>query len=213
MEWLRMEQWSPYICGAGIGVLSWLTFLLSDKPLGTSTTYVKTAGMLERLFRGDRVLEREFFKSTPPSIDWQWMLVLGIVIGSFLSAMAAGHARIVWVPEPWLTAFGAATWPRVIVAFMGGAARPRLAVGGRMHQRPRHQWDDATGGGQLGGRYLLLRRRHRGRHMPLRRDCRIGVTPCWKQSGTTRARRSCLASYLASCSEYFCRRPESLATR
>ena len=128
MEWLRMEQWSPYICGAGIGVLSWLTFLLSDKPLGTSTTYVKTAGMLERLFRGDRVLEREFFKSTPPSIDWQWMLVLGIVIGSFLSAMAAGHARIVWVPEPWLTAFGAATWPRVIVAFMGGAL---LGLGSR----------------------------------------------------------------------------------
>lgn len=128
MEWLAMEQWSPYVCGAGIGVLSWLTFLLSDKALGTSTTYVKTAGMLERLFRGDSVLRREYFRTTPPEIDWQWMLVVGIVIGAFLSAAASGQARIDWVPEPWLSAFGAAVWPRVIVAFAGGAL---LGLGAR----------------------------------------------------------------------------------
>lgn len=128
MEWLRMEQWSPYICGAGIGVLSWLTFLLSDKPLGTSTSYVRTAGMVERLFRGNRVLEREFFKKTPPTVDWQWMLVIGIVIGAFISSMASGQAKIVWVPEPWLTAFGSAVAPRLIVAFIGGAL---LGLGSR----------------------------------------------------------------------------------
>jgi len=128
MEWLRMEQWSPYICGAGIGVLSWLTFLLSDKPLGTSTSYVRTAGMVERLFRGTRVLEREFFKKTPPDIDWQWMLVIGIVVGAFISSMASGQARLVWVPEPWLSAFGSAVAPRLIVAFIGGAL---LGLGSR----------------------------------------------------------------------------------
>ncbi|MBN1152000.1 MAG: YeeE/YedE family protein [Dehalococcoidia bacterium] len=128
MEWLMMERWSPYLCGAGIGVLSWLTFLFSDKALGTSTTYVKTAGMLERLFRGDRVLQREFFKKTPPAVDWQWMLVLGIVIGAFISAMASGQIHITWVTEPWLTAFGPAVAPRVIVAFAGGAL---LGLGAR----------------------------------------------------------------------------------
>lgn len=128
MEWLMMEQWSPYICGAGIGVLSWLTFLLSDKPLGTSTSYVKTAGMVERLFRGNKVLDREFFKKTPPSVDWQWMLVIGIFIGAFISASASGQARIVWVPEPWLTAFSAAVGPRLIIAFAGGAL---LGLGAR----------------------------------------------------------------------------------
>jgi uncharacterized protein len=128
MEWLRLEQWSPYICGAGIGVLSWLTFLLSDKPLGTSTTYVRTAGMIERLFRGKKVLERQFFKSTPPSIDWQWLLVLGIILGAFISASASGQARIVWVPEPWLSTFGSSAWVRVVVAFIGGAL---LGLGAR----------------------------------------------------------------------------------
>ncbi|MBN1856670.1 MAG: YeeE/YedE family protein [Dehalococcoidia bacterium] len=128
MEWFRMEQWSPYICGAGIGVLSWLTFLLSDKALGTSTSYARTAGMIERLFRGKKVSQRTFFQEIVPHVDWQWMLVLGIVIGAFISSAASGQARIQWVSEPWLTAFGAAVGPRLVVAFIGGAL---LGVGAR----------------------------------------------------------------------------------
>jgi len=57
MEWLSMELWSPYVVGAGIGILSWLTFLVSDKPIGCSTAFARTSGMIERLFRG---LRQEF---------------------------------------------------------------------------------------------------------------------------------------------------------
>ncbi len=128
MNWMTMDQWSPYICGAGIGILSWFTFLLSDRVLSTSSTYVKTAGIIERMFRGNKVLEREFFRKIHPSIDWQWMLVIGIVIGAFISSMASGQARIVWAPEPWSTAFGSAVAPRLIVAFVGGAL---LGLGSR----------------------------------------------------------------------------------
>jgi len=128
MEWFRMEQWSPYICGAGIGILSWFTLLLSDKALGASTSYVRTAGMIERLFRGKRVSQREFFQKVTPNVEWQWMLVLGIAIGGFLSAMASGQARIEWVSEPWLGAFGAGVGPRLVVAFIGGAL---LGLGSR----------------------------------------------------------------------------------
>ncbi len=128
MDWLMMDRWSPYICGAGIGVLSWLTFLLSDTALGTSTSFARTAGMLERLVRGRRVLERPFFQQIVPKVDWQWMLVLGIVIGSFLSALVSGQLSIVWVPEPWATTFGSTTIPRVLVAFAGGAL---LGIGAR----------------------------------------------------------------------------------
>lgn len=128
MDWLMMDRWSPYLSGAGIGVLSWLTFLLSDTALGTSTSYARTAGMLERLVRGSRVFERPFFQQTVPKVDWQWMLVLGIVIGSFLSALASGQLNIVWVPEPWATTFGGATLPRLLVAFSGGAL---LGIGAR----------------------------------------------------------------------------------
>jgi hypothetical protein len=33
--------WSPYVVGAGIGVLSWLTFYFSDKPIGASSFYAQ----------------------------------------------------------------------------------------------------------------------------------------------------------------------------
>jgi len=62
LEWLMMERWSPYIVGVGIGVLSWLTFLLSDKPIGCSIAFARTSGMIERLFRGSKVMDKPYYK-------------------------------------------------------------------------------------------------------------------------------------------------------
>ncbi|MCK9357333.1 MAG: YeeE/YedE family protein, partial [Dehalococcoidia bacterium] len=53
---------------------------------------------------------------------------IGIVVGAFLSSMASGQAHVVWVPEPWVTAFGSAPGPRLAVAFIGGAV---LGLGAR----------------------------------------------------------------------------------
>ena len=44
---LRRKRWSPYVVGALIGVLSWITFLTMDKALGTSSSMVHAAGALE----------------------------------------------------------------------------------------------------------------------------------------------------------------------
>ena len=87
LEWLYLELWSPYIAGAGIGILCWFTFLLSDKPIGCSTAFTRTSGMIERIFRGSKVSEKPYYKKFTPTIDWEWMLVLGVVIGAFVSSM------------------------------------------------------------------------------------------------------------------------------
>lgn len=113
-------DWMPYIAGAGIGVLSWFAFLLSDKPLGCSTAYARTAGMIERLVIGDRVLSQPFFKKTAPIIEWQWMLVLGIAIGAFISSVMNGEFAIVWVPSAFAAAFGTNVLLRIAVALAGG---------------------------------------------------------------------------------------------
>ncbi len=44
MDWLTMERWSPYAVGIGIGVLSWITFLLSDKPIGAPPPFPGRVG-------------------------------------------------------------------------------------------------------------------------------------------------------------------------
>lgn len=120
MEWLFEARWSPYAAGAGIGLLSWLTFLLSDKPIGCSSAFSRTAGMIEIKLRGDKAASKPYYRQFPPALDWEWMLVLGIFIGAFVSAAISGDFRWVWTPDVWAAAFGPAPVPRLIVALAGG---------------------------------------------------------------------------------------------
>ncbi len=120
MDLWTMPRWSPYIVGAGIGVLSWLAFLLSNKPIGCSTAFARTSGMIERVFRGRGVEEKEYYRKFPIEIDWEWMLVVGVILGAFLSALVSGSLRIEWVPGRFETAFGHAPLARWLVALAGG---------------------------------------------------------------------------------------------
>lgn len=128
MEWLSMERWSPYVAGIGIGLLSWAAFLLSDKPIGCSTAYSRTSGMIEKLFRGAKVDEKPYYKKFSPSVDWEWMLVLGVFIGAFLSAKLSGQFQGDWVPAKWATTFGETPFTRWVVALIGGIV---MGIGAR----------------------------------------------------------------------------------
>ena len=120
MEWLRLEQWSPYVVGIGIGILSWLSFMLSDHPLGCSTAFVRTSGMIEKLFRGKKVEEKSYYKLFSPMITWEWMLVLGVIIGAFVSAKFSGQFQFKWVPPKWEATVGDTIFIRWFVALVGG---------------------------------------------------------------------------------------------
>lgn len=120
MSWITETRWSPYIVGAAIGILSWLTLLISNKPIGCSTTFARGAGMLEKLFRSKKVEEKLYFQEVKPKVDWQFMLVIGIVIGAFLSALLSGSFRLQVVPDSWYAAFGSSRILRIVIGFVGG---------------------------------------------------------------------------------------------
>lgn len=120
MEWLRLEQWSPYLVGIGIGILSCFAFLLSDKPLACSTTFTRTSGMIEKLFKGKKTEENPYYKRFPPVIEWQWMLVLGVFIGAFFSAKLSGQFHYSWVPSQWEALAGNTPFIRWGTALIGG---------------------------------------------------------------------------------------------
>ncbi len=116
-----VTRWSPYAVGIGIGLLSWLSFLISGKPIATSTTFARVGGMIEELLRGKGADRRHYYKKIKLKINWQWMLVLGVVLGSFLSAIISGDFNLdVWIPSLWYSAFGDSNLLRVIVAVIGG---------------------------------------------------------------------------------------------
>jgi len=119
MKWLIMEYWSPYIAGIGIGILSWLAFLFSDRQLGCSTAYTRSAGMIERLFPWAN-MDKPYYRIFVPSVDWEWMLVIGIIIGSFISAELSGQFQLQWVPAMWAGTFGNIIYLRLLAALAGG---------------------------------------------------------------------------------------------
>ena len=120
MEFLTQIRWSPYWVGAGIGVLSWFMFLILKKPLGCSTAFARSSGMIASLFAKQKIKDNVYFKEFKPMIDWEWMLVLGVVIGAFVSAMISGDFQWQWVSGQWSNSFGNAPLPRIITALIGG---------------------------------------------------------------------------------------------
>jgi len=120
MNWFTEISWSPYAVGIGIGILSWFTFLISKKPIGCSTAFARTSGMLEKLFKGKKVEQKLYYQEFKPVIDWEWMLVLGVIIGSLVSSLLSGDFQWQWVPSRWLAAFGSEPVTRIIVAVLGG---------------------------------------------------------------------------------------------
>ena len=73
--------WSPYVVGAGIGVLSWLTFYISDKPIGPSSFYAEVAGFIGKLFVKRHTASLAYFKENPPQVGWGFAFVLSTIVG------------------------------------------------------------------------------------------------------------------------------------
>lgn len=120
MDWFLSARWSPYIVGICIGVLVWISFIISDKAIGCSTAFARTSGMTEKAIRGKKVDEKEYYKKFIPEVDWEWMLVLGVLFGAMISSIISGTFNVETIPQIWKEAFGSTLIFRIVIAFIGG---------------------------------------------------------------------------------------------
>jgi uncharacterized protein len=126
------KGWSPYVAGALTGLLMVCSIWVTGKYFGASTTFVRTAGLIEQVFSAERVKTMEYFIKEAPKIDWQWMFVVGIFFGSLIAATSSRTFRWQAVPPMWQARFGPGRGKRAVVAFVGGAVAmfgARLADG------------------------------------------------------------------------------------
>lgn len=122
--------WSPYLVGGLIGVLSMLTFYVSNKPIGASTAYARVSGMLGMLVAPKHTLALKYFKENPPKVGWELMLVVAVIGGAFLAAWTGDELTGKFLPAMWQDRFGSESYVlRTLVAFVGGIA---MAFGARM---------------------------------------------------------------------------------
>lgn len=118
---LTAPSWSPYVVGAGIGILSWLVFLIVNKPLGMSTEISKFSGCATSLVTGwESMVENAYWAKTTPKFGYSTIFLLFTAIGAGLSAILGKTFRIEKVPSVWAAHQGPSTAKRMTAAFLGG---------------------------------------------------------------------------------------------
>lgn len=134
MKVLFLKAWSPYVVGAGIGILSWFAFATADHPLGITTPFEHSAALAFQSIDPD-IIQRNVYYHNPenaPGIGWEWMLVLGVFVGASLSARLSRDTTREIIPELWKWRFGPSVPLQLTAAFIGGALMmmgARLAKG------------------------------------------------------------------------------------
>jgi hypothetical protein len=120
MKVIDDKGWSPYLSGALAGIVMILSVWIAGKYFGASTTFVRSAGMIEKIFSAERVEKMDYFIKEVPKIEWQWMFVFGIFMGSLISSTTSRSFKWKAVPDMWEDRFGPGKMKRAVVAFIGG---------------------------------------------------------------------------------------------
>lgn len=128
MDYFTLKEWSPYIVGILIGLLNLSALLISKKPLGASTSFLKIGGMAYGLLDKKKVKSSEYYIKNAPEVDWGVMLVIGIVAGAFISSIISGDFNLLPIPQMWSSEISSSFSLRFFAALIGGIF---LGVGAR----------------------------------------------------------------------------------
>ncbi|HHI96382.1 MAG TPA: YeeE/YedE family protein [Thermodesulfatator atlanticus] len=120
------KGWSPYLGGFLTGILLIVSVVVTQKflgkphYLGTSTAYVRVAGLLEKAVnQGSEALS--YYQKYQPRVDWKVALVFfGVPLGAFLAAVKNGEFYAHLIPARWKESFGPRPALRAFTAFLGG---------------------------------------------------------------------------------------------
>lgn len=127
MKWKTEDGgWSPYLAGALVGFLAIASafattqWLGKTSYIGASTTFVRAAGLVERTVAADHVASNEYYTKEKVHVDWQFMLVFGILMGALISSTTDRSFKLESVPPIWKKRFGPSIGKRAVWAFVGG---------------------------------------------------------------------------------------------
>jgi uncharacterized membrane protein YedE/YeeE len=152
LDYIRKEEWSPYVAGILLGVTGVLAVLLSNSLLGASGAFENLAGLIGKAV-APTVFDNMYFNFImPPGITWGVILLVGAFFGGMLGAATSGTLK--WGKKDaansdsvWKKIFGPQVWKRWVLAFLGavileygagiaGGCTSGLAISGGMLLAP-----------------------------------------------------------------------------
>ena len=114
---LSKRSWSPYVAGAGLGLIAATSLALYGRPLGASGAYQDLASYAGRVLEPQSVF---FNVIRPAKVDWPTSLLLGVFLGAFVASWLSGEFRLRWMPDShWQDAWGPRRSTRWALAFVG----------------------------------------------------------------------------------------------
>jgi uncharacterized membrane protein YedE/YeeE len=111
----------PYVAGTGLGLVLLVAFVIADRGLGASGAFASGAAGVVAAASPARAADNPYFArylaGDGPWHEWLLLEIAGVVIGGFLSALAAGRLRAAIERGP-----GIGRGSRLANAFAGGSA-------------------------------------------------------------------------------------------
>lgn len=129
--WQRFakKRWSPWVCGALLGILAFLSILVAEDRLGVTGGFQTLASFLARLLGVEDAGRVMFTIVKPPLLDPQLALFVGMVAGALVAAALSHDVRPRAIPETqWKERFGPSVAKRWAIVFLGAALMEAGAI-------------------------------------------------------------------------------------
>ncbi len=152
INYIRKEEWSPYVAGALLGLVGIAAVWFSNNLLGASGAFENIAGLIGQAVAPDLFDNMYFNFIMPPGITYGVMLMVGTFFGGMIGA--ATSKTLLWGKKDsansnaqWKRIFGPQLWKRWGLAFIGaiileyaagiaGGCTSGLAISGGMLLAP-----------------------------------------------------------------------------
>ena len=103
----RRIDFTPYLVGIGLGILSWIAFALAKEPLGITTALSRVGEPVAAAAIGEKAAaSNAYWAPMPFAWDYGVLFLVGVLAGAFVSSLATGTLRIEAVPRFWRERFG-----------------------------------------------------------------------------------------------------------
>jgi uncharacterized membrane protein YedE/YeeE len=148
IDYIRREEWSPYVAGILLGVVGILAVFLADSLLGASGAFENIAGSIGKAIVPQLFNNLYFNFIMPPGITWGVVLLVGVFFGGMLGAFSSHTWKARTNDDPqWKKIFGPQLWKRWLLLFVGaiileygagiaGGCTSGLAISGGMLLAP-----------------------------------------------------------------------------